>query len=688
MARVGQRTWRMDKEKFIEYAEDKLNLMQVLSLTEKEQIELLADGVKDPVLRKLVRGTWATNIPDFLEYVRKVTDDATLYRANTRFEGRNGSSQNVNNNRSGRKTCFLCKKPGHVSKDCRNKITCYKCGKEGHISSACPRKGVGMGATSSNMVEQGEEAAEAGVSTNVATLRINGRNETPTDKACVRVRPLHNKAVSLEALIDTGSHVSLVRESTYRKHYSHKELFKVKNSMKLKGINDSPVKVLGKIFDQIVLDDLPHVWLDIELIVVDDHTMKYDLLGGRKFFLESNLKLTYQNGNYGFEDAVKVNEEINSILAINAIEKCDQYDTIIENLDRDISYADRTALIETIKRAEATEVVKVEDGYCVQIYLKDESLFRYAPRRMSALERKELEDIIDDLLVRKIIKPSISPYCSRVVLVPKRDGKKRMCVDLRPLNQRIFKQKYPFPIVEDQLDSLYGKSVFTKLDMKDGFHQIAIHPSCTKYFAFATPSGQYEYVKLPFGLSEAPAAFQKRIIDIFKDLIRAGKVLVYIDDLLIATQTVKENLENLYEILIRLKSYELKLNLSKCLFLKREIEYLGYLVSKRGISLSQRHVEAILGYLKPQNIKELRRFLGLSNYFRRFIENYAHKTKPLQALFKKNVSFYFDEECTKAFKSLKRELASPPVLCIYNPIAETELHTDASGNGFGAILMQ
>lgn len=154
-----------------------------------------------------------------------------------------------------------------------------------------------------------------------------------------------------------------------------------------------------------------------------------------------------------------------------------------------------------------------------------------------------------------------------------------MCVDLRPLNQRIHLQKYPFPIIENHLDKLHDKKIFTKLDLKDGFHQIAIHLDHTKYFSFATPSGQYKFVKMLFGYSEALAEFQKRILQIFDPFVRSGKILIYIDDILIPTVTISENLIILKEVLICLKN-GLELNLSKCIFLKREIEYLGYLISE------------------------------------------------------------------------------------------------------------
>lgn len=230
---------------------------------------------------------------------------------------------------------------------------------------------------------------------------------------------------------------------------------------------------------------------------------------------------------------------------------------------------------------------------------------------MSVFQQTELQETIDDLLNRGIIKPSISPYCSRVVLVMRQNGKKRMCVDLRPLNQRIDPQKYSFPIIEDQLNRLYGKNIFTKLGLKDGFHELAINPEHTKYFSFATPSGQYEFVKLPFGYSEAPAEFQKRVLRIFDSLSRAGKILIYMDDILIPTQIVEENLEILKEGLILLKKYNLELNLSKCYFLKREIEYLGYLISSNGISICKRHVLAILDFPQPKSIKELQSFFRI-----------------------------------------------------------------------------
>lgn len=193
---------------------------------------------------------------------------------------------------------------------------------------------------------------------------------------------------------------------------------------------------------------------------------------------------------------------------------------------------DKERLKVTILEVENSESQIIQDDYCVRVHLKDTSTYAYAPRKFALAECKQIREITDDLLQRGIIKESTSPYCARVVLVRKKNGDIRMCVDLRPLNSRVIKQKYPFPLIEESLASIHDKSVFSLLDLKDGFHQIKVHADDTKYFSFATPDGQFEYVRLPFGYSEAPAEFQKQILQILQPLVRTGKILVYMDILI------------------------------------------------------------------------------------------------------------------------------------------------------------
>jgi len=185
--------------------------------------------------------------------------------------------------------------------------------------------------------------------------------------------------------------------------------------------------------------------------------------------------------------------------------------------------------------------------------------------------------------------------------VPERDSEETLSIDLRSLNARVVKQMYPFPVIEDCLSRLVNKSVFSLLDLKDGFHQIKVHEESSKYFSFATPDGQFEYTRLPFGYSEAPAEFQKRIIQILNPLIRQDKIIVYIDDILVPTESVDENLQVLKETLTLLKRYGFEVNYNKCLFLKKESEFLGYVITHNKATLSPRHTEAINRFKPPTN---------------------------------------------------------------------------------------
>lgn len=313
------------------------------------------------------------------------------------------------------------------------------------------------------------------------------------------------------------------------------------------------------------------------------------------------------------------------------------------------------------------KIIPVDDNYSVQVRLKDDTVYAYAPRRFVHAERLAMCQITDDLLRRGIIQPSVSPYCARVVPIKKKGGM-RLCVDLQPLNSKIVKQKYPFPVIEDCLSRLGNNKVFTLLDLKDSFHQIKVHEDSTKYFSFATPDGQYEYKKLPFGYCEAPAEFQKRILNILNQFIREDKVIVYIDDVLIPTKTVAENLEVFKKVWLRLKRYGFELNLKKCKFLRRKIEFLAYVISEEGITLSTRHTEAIRNYKKPENKPQLQWFLGLASYFRKFIKDFAIKARPMQDLLKKDAEYIFND-CVKAFERVKEELTTSPVLRLYNPAA-------------------
>jgi len=212
--------------------------------------------------------------------------------------------------------------------------------------------------------------------------------------------------------------------------------------------------------------------------------------------------------------------------------------------------------------------------------------------------------------------------------------------------------------------------------------------SSKKYTPFTCPLGQFEYCKMPFGLCNGPGKFQRYVNNIFSELIRAGKVIVYFDDIVIATKTLEDQLETLSHMFKLMNRYKLQLRLDKCKFLKTKIIYLGYLVDASGIRPNPKNVALVKDYPVPNCSKVLKSFIGLASYFRCFIPNFALIAKPLYQLLKDNVRFHFGEDQINTFEAIKSKLSEHPLLCLYNPTVETELHCDASSHGFGSILLQ
>lgn len=323
----------------------------------------------------------------------------------------------------------------------------------------------------------------------------------------------------------------------------------------------------------------------------------------------------------------------------------------------------------------------------MHIKLKDETPVTYRPYRLSCSEREKVKRIIDDLCTNGIIRESESEYASPIIVVPKKNGELRLCVDYRALNKKTYKDKYPMPLIEDQVDSLSGQKYFTTLDLASGYHQIPIAENSKHLTAFVTQDGHYEYNRMPFGLCNAPAVFQRLIHKVLSTKKIPG-VLAYMDDIIIASKTTAEGLENLRNVLDALREAGLTLNLSKCHFFCTTIEYLGYEISSLGVKPGQKKVDAVASFKKPDNVHEVRQFIGLASFFRRFVPGFASIARPLTSLTKANEKWIWGDAQEKAFHTIKKILISRPVLTIYNPDYLTDLHTDASQIGIGGILMQ
>jgi hypothetical protein len=305
--------------------------------------------------------------------------------------------------------------------------------------------------------------------------------------------------------------------------------------------------------------------------------------------------------------------------------------------------------------------------------------------RMSPKEKECAEKMVSDLLAKGWIRPSHSPYSAPILFVQKKDGSLRMCTDYRALNSKTIRDRYPLPRIDDLLDRLLGACIFSSLDLQSGYHQIRIQEKDVPKTAFITHCGLYEYQVLPFGLCNAPAAFQRVMNNIFGHL---SFVSIYMDDILVFSKSVDEHTDHLTQVfqLLRLHKYYAKL--SKCSFFQTEVQFLGHVVSGRGIHVNPDKVKAIQDWPEPRSASEVRSFLGLANFFRKFVMGFSNLALPLIKLSTMNHGFQFDNAAQQAFQGLKHALSHAPTLAVPDPSRHYELVCDASGFGCGAVLLQ
>jgi hypothetical protein len=304
--------------------------------------------------------------------------------------------------------------------------------------------------------------------------------------------------------------------------------------------------------------------------------------------------------------------------------------------------------------------------------------YRYPPAIKDEIERQ-----IVQMLQEGIIQHSISPFSSSVLLVKKKDKTWRFCVDFRHLNAITLKTKYPVPLIDDFLDELGQASWFTSLDLTAGYHQIRLKPGEAYKTAFQTQTGHYEFRVMAFGLTGAPATFQMAMNTTLAPLLRKC-VLVFFDDILIYSKSYEEHVMHVKQVLELQARDQWKVKLSKCSFAQRKITYLGHVISQQGVSTDPSKIEAVVNWPVPTNAKELRGFLGLAGYYRKFVKHFGIISKPLTELLKKGAIFTWMQDHQVAFQTLKSALSSSPVLALPNFHLPFCIETDASGIGIGA----
>ena len=307
--------------------------------------------------------------------------------------------------------------------------------------------------------------------------------------------------------------------------------------------------------------------------------------------------------------------------------------------------------------------------------------------RMSDVELAEVKKQLAELQRLGFIRPSKSPYGAPILFVKKKDGTLRMCIDYRALNKITIKNKYPLPRIDEMLDRLHGANIFTKIDLRSGYHQVRIHPSDVDKTAFNTRYGHYEYLVLPFGLTNAPATFMHLMNSVFADYLD-DFVIVFLDDVLIFSRNTEEHARHVQLVLQRLREHRLYANMKKCEFFKPKISFLGHIVSADGIGMDPEKIKAIEDWPPLQNIGDVRSFLGLAGYYRKFVYRFSHIAAPLSNLLRNDTTFTWTEKEQKAFDELKAALMNGPVLIVPNQKLPYTVTTDSSSYAVGATLSQ
>ncbi|GJR85810.1 putative reverse transcriptase domain-containing protein [Tanacetum coccineum] len=597
--------------------------------------------------------------------------------------------------------CGNCKRYGHATNDCRvntnnnnnNKNqkagTCYECGNTGHIKKNCPKlKNHGNG--NGNGTAQGRAYALGGKDASLDSNVITGTFLLNNCYATI----LFDTGADRSFISNTFSALINITPTTLESHYdvelADREIIRV-NII----ICGCTLNFMNHPFN---IDLMPVPLDSFDVIIGIDWLTKYHgvIICDEKIVrvpFESEMLIFQGNGN---------NQREESRLNIISCTKAQEY--LSKGCDVFLAH------ITTKEAKDKSEGKRLEDVPIVKDFPKvfPEDLsgipparqvefqidlvpgaapVARAPYRLAPSEMKELAEQLQELSDKGFIRPNSSPWGAPVLFVKKKDGSFRMCIDYHELNKLTVKNRYPLPRIDDLFDQLQGSSVYSKIDLRSGYHQLRVREEDIPKTAFRTRYGHYEFQVMPFGLTNAPAVFMDLMNRVCKPYLDKF-VIVFIDDILIYSKNKEEHEEHLKLILELLKKEELYAKFSKCEFWIPKVQFLGHVIDSKGIHVDPAKIESIKDWASPKTPTEIRQFLGLAGYYRRFIEGFSKIAKSMTKLTQKNVKFDWGEKEEAAFQLIKQKLCSAPILALPKGSENFIVYCDASHKGLGAVLMQ
>ncbi|XP_036345593.1 uncharacterized protein LOC118754828 isoform X2 [Rhagoletis pomonella] len=644
-------TIRQRKQMHREKAKDYILALQTLIrqhpvMCHENHLERIYDGLRVEYRLFVKRSEFQT-----IEELMELTDEYELLKNEEARQSRQAahSLSTISNRYDARNTCWRCKRRGHQRYHCHypRRLFCSRCGEDGTLSRNCPYL---------KSINTAPPIAQA------TTVQSEWRSIDGRFYADVTIEGLH-----VRALVDTGATLTYVDDST-RVHLERLNIRPQPNKRNVQLADQTcvasthtyPVRIkYNERFTRTAVAVIPN--LAERMILGMDFLSKRGIvvtLDGQPLNPDTSPRPTPTL--CCLTERAHLNEEQNQELA----HFLDNNKTLFSKITGPSTAAEH---IITLRHNQP---------------LKQ----RYYPRNPAMQQVINTE--VDELLTANRIEPSRSAYSSPIVLVRKKQGTWRMCIDYRQLNAASEPDAYPLPQIGAILDQLKEAKYISTIDLKNGYWQIPLAKKSRPYTAFTVPGrGLFQWKVMPFGLHSAPATFQRALDSILGPELQP-KVFAYLDDIIVLGETFTEHMTYLREVFHRLQNHKMQINFEKCSFVQQKLHYLGHIVSSEGIHTDPGKVAAVREMTAPRTIKELRRFLGLASWYRRFIANFSTLAAPLNQLLKKNETWTWGELQNNAFEALKEKLTSAPILCCPDFNQPFFLQTDASGEGLGVVLFQ